>query len=146
VGFPSRGYVTEKRVQGLAGEQRLDVQAGHLADIVEDRDVELPAAQPRDLFRRGEVSHLCVHMGIGRLQRLEEVLQPLERKVRDATRSQDFAEAAGATRLGHRTVEGRQHGHGLVRQRGARFRWCDNATGAAKELNAQLVLELANRL
>ena len=135
----------EKRRERLAREEWLPLETFDLAGIVEDAELQLTCTQAPHLLERGEVRHVRPGSQIAVAQGVKEGEQQLDGQVRQAGDSKCRG-AARPSSLGHRNLELRQHLARKLCEDRTRRRHRDNSARPLEETDAELRLELSDRL
>ena len=138
--------VRKQRHYRVCVEQRLALDIGMRHRDVEQPEVELPRAQAPDLLQRGDMRDLELKARLTRGEGGQESLQSVERHGRRRADPHHRPRPRGTSGFGHGVLERSQHAPCLAGERKPGRGWDDRAAGALKELDAELVLEPADRL
>lgn len=131
----------------LAPKERLEIEIGELSGPREERDIEPAVAEAPHLLDGVEVCHLDRQAGLAVPELREKSKELFDRQVRVATEANGRARlAAAAASVADRAVERGNHLPGFVGEDPTGVGDCDSATRAHEELDAQLILQLANRM
>ena len=130
----------------LAGEERLQLDIFDSSGIVEDAELELARSQAPHLLERGQVRHVGPRARVVLLERREKRQQALDRQVRYARDPQRITGAPGPPSLGESHLEAGEHPPRLPREDRPGLRQRDDAARPLEQLDAELGLELADRL